>query len=549
MSRSRRRILSYPGAAAGIALGLAAALSWNPGIDPRIVVADLAVGWVFIGGGLVGWTLRPTSAAGPLLAMVGMAWFAGTIWPSLEFLHRGPLLHLLATYPTGRLAWRALDVGGRARVAIVVAVYATSITRLGGEVAIGLAFAAALLWLAGDALARNRGAMRRAKLSAAVGATGVSVVIVGGSISRLAGAPLGMTGLFIYDAVLLVTGLGLAVDLVAGGWSRGALTRAVVDLGDAALTGSVRDRLARSLGDPSLVLAYAVAGQPDSFVDELGRPISLPPPSAGRAVTPMVVDGRQTGLIAHDAAVLDDPRLAATLSAAAGLAMSNSALQAEVRARVAEVAASRERLVQAADSERRRLERRLQLGAARHLDRVAELLARVEPADPAAAAACAALREELDRARDELADFARGVHPATLTSAGLAAALVDLIRRTPLKVDLATSVEPADPLTEATLYFSCSEALANAAKYAGAARIAIDLRQVGGFVRLVVADDGRGGAHLASRGGLRGLADRVEALGGRFEVESQRGAGTTLRVDLPRDAHAPAAPSMAAGGP
>jgi signal transduction histidine kinase len=124
---------------------------------------------------------------------------------------------------------------------------------------------------------------------------------------------------------------------------------------------------------------------------------------------------------------------------------------------------------------------------------------------------------------------------------------VDLIRRTPLKVDLATSVEPADPLTEATLYFSCSEALANAAKYAGAARIGIDVRQVGGFVRLVVTDDGRGGAHLAPRGGLRGLADRVEALGGRFEVKSHRGAGTTLRVDLPR--HAPAAPSMAAGRP
>ena len=97
-------------------------------------------------------------------------------------------------------------------------------------------------------------------------------------------------------------------------------------------------------------------------------------------------------------------------------------------------------------------------------------------------------------------------------------------------------VEPADPLTEATLYFLCSEALANAAKHAAAGRIAIDLRQTSGSLHLVVSDDGHGGARFESRGGLRGLADRVEALGGRFRLESTSAVGTTIRVELPRRA-------------
>ena len=142
------------------------------------------------------------------------------------------------------------------------------------------------------------------------------------------------------------------------------------------------------------------------------------------------------------------------------------------------------------------------------------------------------LRADLERARAELADLARGVHPPTLTSEGLQAALLELVHRSPHPVSLAADVEPADPLTEATLYFICSEALANAAKHAAAAKIAIDLRQTGTSLRLVVSDDGRGGARFASRGGLRGLADRVEALGGTFRLESPPGAGTTIRVEL-----------------
>jgi signal transduction histidine kinase len=207
-------------------------------------------------------------------------------------------------------------------------------------------------------------------------------------------------------------------------------------------------------------------------------------------------------------------------------------MQAMVRARVTEVEASRERLVYAADNQRRRLERRLQAGAAKRLERVAGLLAQVEPAGTDGDGTVERLRTDLARARAELADLARGVHPATLTSGGLAAALSELVHRSPFPVDLVVDAEPADPLTEATLYFVCSEALANAAKHAAAATIAIDLRDAGPSLRLVVSDDGRGGARFASRGGLRGLADRVEALGGTFRLESRPDAGTTINVEL-----------------
>ena len=532
MTSWRRWVLAAAGAMAGIVLGLRAGAAWNPGVDPRLVVWDLAVGWSFIGGGLAAWAARPSSAAGRLLVVVGVAWFAGSIWPPLEFLHLGPLFHVLATYPTGRLTVRGAGAGGWLRVVAVVAVYAASVTRLSGEQLIAAAVAAGFLVLGATGVLRTRGAMRRARLTSSAAAIAVGLALIAPSIGRVTGRRWESLPCSHTTRSLAICAIGLSVDLIAGRWSQGLLTSAVVDLGDAAHAGSVRERLVRSLGDPSLMVAYAVDDPPDSFVDELGQPVALPPVSTGRAVTSMVVAGRQTGFIAHDPAVLDDPRLVATLSAAAALAISNSTMQAAVRARVAEVESSRERLVHAADDQRRRLERRLQAGAATRLERVAALLAQVQLAGDDGNGPVERLRDDLVRARADLADLARGVHPPSPHERGLQAALLDLVHRSPHPVNLVADARPADPLTEATLYFICSEALANAAKHAAASTIAIDLRQTGSSLRLVVSDDGRGGARFASKGGLRGLADRVEALGGTFRLESRRTLGTTIRVEL-----------------
>jgi signal transduction histidine kinase len=524
--------------AGGVALGLIAAASWNVGVDPAVIAADLAVGWISLGGGIVAMNARPTRAAGYLLVALGVTWFAGTVWPPLEFLHRGPLIQLLATFPSGHLAWRNAGMRGRVATVLVIFGYVVNLTRLGDQVVVAAAFAVALLWLSTDALLLNSGTMRRARLGAALGGLAIGTVILVRVVARMAGVPVGVSGLFAYDAVVAGAGLGLTLDLLLGHWPEGALTGAVVELGDAGVAGGIRDRLARSLGDPSLVLAYGDDRAAGVYVDERGLPLTLPAPSERRAIKAMMVNGQQIGFIAHDSTVLTDPRLIDALSAAAGLARANSTLQAEVRMRVAEVTASRERLVHAAVSERRRLERRLSSGAARRLERAARLLDRVEPTSPAAGAACSTLRDELERARSELADFARGIHPESLTSAGLTGALADLVRRTPLNVELQGSVDRADPLTEATLYFVCSEALANVAKHAAASKTVIELSQTRDSIRVSIADDGRGGARLAPGGGLRGLADRVEALGGTFEITSAQEAGTRLRAGLPRTAAA-----------
>src|SRR5439155_3987796 len=145
------------------------------------------------------------------------------------------------------------------------------------------------------------------------------------------------------------------------------------------------------------------------------------------------------------------------------LAVSNARLQAEVRARVAEVEASRRRIVEAGDEQRRRLELELRGGAGRRLARVGELISDLEPE----------LARRLEEARIELRELARGIHPATLAERGPAAAIRELAERCPVPVELVAPAERYAPSLEAAVYFVCSEALANVAKHAHASRVAI----------------------------------------------------------------------------
>ncbi|HEX2103552.1 MAG TPA: PAS domain S-box protein [Solirubrobacteraceae bacterium] len=204
----------------------------------------------------------------------------------------------------------------------------------------------------------------------------------------------------------------------------------------------------------------------------------------------------------------------------------------------AQLAASRARIVEAADAERRRLERNLHDGAQQRL--VALALA-VRLAERKLATDTAAAREllanagaELEQALAELRELARGLHPAVLTERGLAPALGALADRAPVPVEVAAAVEGRLPApVEAAAYYVVSEALTNVAKYAGACRVRVDVSRCDGQLEVTVADNGVGGADGSRGSGLRGLADRVEALGGRLEVSSPVGAGTTLRARLP----------------
>src|SRR5215207_3204982 len=238
--------------------------------------------------------------------------------------------------------------------------------------------------------------------------------------------------------------------------------------------------------------------------------------------------------LVHDPAALADRELVDSVAAAARLAVVNVRLQAEIAARIGEVAASRRRLVEARDDESRRLVDRLHAGAEHRLARLRDRMSRL--AGERTGEAVEILRQlagDLDAARAELLRFARGVHPRSLTEGGLSKALDELVAQAAVPVRLEVPAGRFPPAQEAAAFFLCSEGLANVAKYAGGASADVAVRATPSGLVVHVADDGVGGADPARGSGLRGLADRVEALGGTLWVESTPGHGTRLAAEIP----------------
>jgi signal transduction histidine kinase len=315
--------------------------------------------------------------------------------------------------------------------------------------------------------------------------------------------------------------------VIVAGWSEGAAHVAVGSTGVLDGRGLVGKIV--STGRPSRV---------DDF-DEVGGAVAASMRRLGLrsgVAGPVVVDGRIWGALvacSADAEPLPagtEDRVAAFAQLVA-LAIEN----AETRE---ELAASRARLVAAADEARRRIERDLHDGAQQRLVATALSLSLLQrqldktssgPSDLLVSA-----REELDRGLCELRELARGLHPAELTDRGLEPAVRSLVGRVSVPTELRVAV-PArlDPTIEAAAYFFVSEALTNVGKYANANSVSVELEVTGEALVATVTDDGIGGADLAKGSGLRGLADRVQALGGRLEIDSVRGKGTKLRAELP----------------
>jgi hypothetical protein len=510
-----RRLLGV--AVAGLAIALAAESATYLPEEPWLAAADATVGLTFIGLGVVAWQQRPSSRSGLLMTATGAAWFAGSFVGAGLFLHRGPLVHLLVGYPRGRL-------GSRLERVVVAAAYVDgAIYPLARQDLATVVLVVAVLVTALVRWRRTGGAERRARAAALAAASAVAVVLGLGAAGRVAELGADAAWLWAYQAVLVLVAVGLFADLLWGRWTQAAITGLVVDLGEFEQGGTLRAKLARVVGDPSLVVAYRLPGAA-GYVDEAGRPVALPAAGGVRTITYLHEGDQQIGALVHDAAVLGDPALVNAVAAAAGVAVANARLQAEVRARVAEVEASRRRIVEAGDAERRRLERELREGAEVRLAHVTDLLVDGGPV--------ADLRRELQSTRAALAEFARGVHPRTLTQSGLAAALTELGELSPVPVQLHVQEERLAPTVEAAVYFVCSEALANVAKHARASKVGIRVERRAGLVVLEVQDDGGGGADPAGSG-LRGLADRVEALQGRLRVESPPGGGTRLVAEIP----------------
>jgi signal transduction histidine kinase len=525
---------------AGVALGLTAewvGFGWG---DPRYWIPDLAVGWSLIGCGLVAWRRRPESRSGPLMAATGFSWFLGNFsdvgmaalaWVAahLVYLHRGPLVQLVLTYPSGRPPSRL------AQAAIVVGYAAAVVTPVWGSEAATILLAGLLVAVCARDYVRAVGRARRARRAALQAVAGLSVVLVGTAAARLL-LPTGEVSgpsLLIYEATLCVLAGWLLAGLLLAPWDRAAVTDLVVELGEAR-TDTLRGQLARALGDPSLEIGYWL---PDTgaFVDAEGRMLLLPDPGSGRSVTVVEREGLPVAVLVHDPAVLADPGLLEAVASTARLAASHARLQAEVQARVLELQASRRRILAARDDQRRRLEHRLHEGAERRLGQLAETLRRSR-----GSASGQRTRDQVARAEaqlaatlEELRRLAHGLHPGVLSEQGLEGALAALANDFPIPVQVTVAGDQVSSSVAVVAYFVCAEALANVAKHAAATHIAVSVTAHDGRVRVEIEDDGVGGADPGGGSGLRGLADRVETAGGTLQVTSVPGHGTRLAAEIP----------------
>jgi signal transduction histidine kinase len=343
---------------------------------------------------------------------------------------------------------------------------------------------------------------------------------------------------FVLAAVRVLTAVAFVVGLGQLRRTRSAVVDLVGALPDQGSAGRLVDALRLALGDPSLELVpwSDAAG---AYLRADGRRQGPEVREPGRATTVISEADRPVALLVHDQALLADPGLVSAVAAAVRLTTDNERLRGELERQLAEVAASRARIISAGDAERSRIERDLHDGAQQRLVTIALALRLAEarlPAgtDPATGQAIAQAVKDLGEAIDELRDLARGIHPAVLSESGLAAALESLVDRSPSPVELRLEPFPEPSLPVATAaYYVVAECLTNVTKHARATSVTVEVRPDRGGLLAVVSDDGGGGAAPTPGRGLAGLADRVAALDGRLTISDDRDVGTQVRAWLP----------------
>jgi signal transduction histidine kinase len=502
----------------GVAVGLYSERVRYGWLAESYWIPDLVVGLVFIGCGAQSLVRRRDVAM--LLAAVGFCWFLANFWPDALFIYRGVLVHAIVCYPGWRPRSR-LDLG------VVVAGYCFSVGSWWGNDALASAAAALLVLVVARSAFGSLGHVRRARVVALVAASMFAggVIVASGLRAIAADSASAHAASWSFEAALC----GVALVLVAGLPRRqGSLVDLVVELG-ATTSGTLRDALASTLGDPTLRVGY---WDPRSgYVDAEGVTVPVPAPGGSLTATLVKRGGERFAVLVHDAAVLDDPVLVDAVGTATRLTGAHAELQATVRRQLAELSESRRRLVTAADAERRRLNERLAAGAERHLQATHRLV-RPMAAVAGASASLSKVMTLLDETVVDLHELADGLYPRELEH-GLGAALNALGTRSPIEVDVSVSGDEPSVEAAVAVYFVCAEALANVVKHAAAKELSIGVRVGGGVVTVHVVDDGVGGADPRRGSGLRGLTDRVEALGGTFQVDSPPGSGTRLVATIP----------------
>jgi len=539
-------------------------------------VLELLVGVSLLGCGLASWRARPENRIGPILVLTGFAWFGAqlvearpawlnTIGLAIQSVWIVGLVWLVLSFPSGRLKGR-LDrwlVVAAAVIALglelVAMLYgnrtglrcptcATNLIQLvhdnhkaqhwlGLQRLLGLVLIVTVIAVPVRRWLRASAVERRAVAPVLIAGCATLAGLVGAIFNDLIGDPLGALPANVYFTVMATVPVAVLFVFLQRRLARGKVAGLVVELGQPTIAADLREALARTLGDPSLELAFWFPAE-HCYVDGEGTMVSLPELDSGRSSTFVERDGQPIAVLLHDPVLEHNAELVRSVCAAASLALENERLQAELRARLVELQASRARLVEATDVERRRIERDLHDGTQQRLVSIAMSLGLLEsklPAqEPAARPLVREAREALALALEELRELTHGINPPLLTERGLPDALEQLCRRAALPTRLDTSLEKRLPdQIESAAYFVVSEALTNAAKHSHGSEITVIARHQGDKLTVEIDDDGIGGAVTAGGSGLRGLADRVEALGGRFTVSSPPGRGTTLRAEIP----------------
>ena len=564
-------LIALAGVAAA-ATSVALAIASDRQVDPAVqggLMAWITLSYVF--AGLIAWWRRPHNRLGPLMIATGFGAFLSSITSSNHALpytigivfDLGAavlFLHVCLAFPSGRLhgPWEralvaagyftaiglqfvgmALDGFGPDNLLALISEPDAAYTLLRAQL---LVLSAMMLAGIGFLVARRRRSEAPMRRSVAWLAESFALALLMLAFLYTSAALGLVSGQAAFETIRRLTlfAIGLApivfvIGLLDDRLARSAVGDLFVELRGDLAPAELRAALGRALRDPSLTLAYWLP-EFESWADADGLPVELPE-GGGRAAT-LVRDreGAPVAALVHDASLLDDRGLLDAVSAAAAIALENARLSVELRARLEELRGSRARIVEAGDSERRRLERNLHDGAQQRLVAIALQLRLLENRvrhDPAAAEMASAAGEELKRSLDELRELARGLHPAVLEH-GLGAALDALATRSEVPTTVRCDVPGRLPeAVELAAYFVAAEALTNVAKYAHAREASISAWRDGELAVVEVSDDGVGGADDSRGSGLRGLADRVEALDGRLRVVSPAGAGTVVTAELP----------------
>jgi signal transduction histidine kinase len=291
--------------------------------------------------------------------------------------------------------------------------------------------------------------------------------------------------------------------------------------------------LAEVLHDPTVRLLFWLPAS-EVYADAEGTVVTVP--NGGCERTEAVLHGAPLALLLHDPVMPERRDLLNGVLGAASLSIEVARLRVEVKAQLAQVAASRGRIIEAGYEERRRLERDLHDGAQQRLVSLGIQLRRMQRSLPNEALVLAAPLDtavvEIGKAIADLRHIAAGVRPARLDD-GLAPALEDLARGAPVAVRIEATTDRLPPSVESAAFFVACEALTNAIKHADATRVEVTAVREDDTLILTVRDDGKGGAVAGGGSGLVGLADRVDAHGGRLRIASARGEGTLVEVELP----------------